>query len=175
MVSGGKVLKREYNEPNMMAQGRTGFVALDRAIYHLETDDFVGESSRWLKFVLLLPLSTVVNLLFFSPPRRHYYCFSKVNLGRVFLPSVFFHLWNYVSLTLLSLFSTLGVESGPVHPLSPQYRAPLNCYLNRINIVSDVLRSSKVIFIIFSQGWHLTYCKVGFGGSCERREGVRTN
>lgn len=61
------MLKREYNEPNMMAQGRTGFVALDRAIYHPETDDFVGESSRWLKFVLLLPLSTVVNVLFFPP------------------------------------------------------------------------------------------------------------
>lgn len=76
----------------MMAQGRAGVVALDRAIYHPETDDFVGESSRWLKFVLLLPLSTVVNLLFFFPPRQHYYYFSKVNPRRVFLPSVFFHL-----------------------------------------------------------------------------------
>lgn len=42
----------------MTVQGRTSAVALDRAIYHPETDDFVGESSRQLKFVLLLPLSS---------------------------------------------------------------------------------------------------------------------
>lgn len=51
----------------MMAQGRTCVVALDRAMYHPETDDIVGEFSRWLKFVLLLPLSAVVNFLFFPP------------------------------------------------------------------------------------------------------------
>lgn len=73
-------------EPNVTVQGRTGAVALDRAIYHPETDDFVGETLRRLKFVLLLPLSS---RKFIAPPkptnphptsRQHYCYFSKVNL-----------------------------------------------------------------------------------------------
>lgn len=65
-----KCKEAECCEAKTTVQGRTRAVALDRAIYHPETDDFVGESSRRLKFVLPRPLSSR-KFIAPNPPTSH--------------------------------------------------------------------------------------------------------